>query len=125
MIIRNKLYLAGITTAFLCFLTIGCDKDLLDKFINKGKDVVASDSLNLKINMIVIKDCTGSYLRDTSGKFDFQVCNIERLAGYENGTKVEAYFERLKECKSKDTLIVCKMFHENEGWIEVKDIKKY
>ena len=124
MKIINKSTLLLFTIGFLSVLFISCDKDLLEKFLKKNNDGLDSSTVNLKLNMIVIKDCTGSYLRDTSGKFDFHVCNIDKLIGFENGAKVEAYFERLKECTAQDSLIVCKMFHENQGWVEIKDIKK-
>lgn len=66
-------------------------------------------------SMTVIKDCTGSYLRFNAK--DYQVCNIEIVADFENGAKVEASFEKIDECENN--WIVCYMLHENEGWINV------
>ncbi|RLD43551.1 MAG: hypothetical protein DRI86_09740 [Bacteroidetes bacterium] len=72
------------------------------------------------VEVTVIKDCTGSYLR-YEGK-DFQICNIETVKNIQNETVIKASFKKVKECKS-DTLAVCMMYHENEGWIEVAEIK--
>ena len=73
-------------------------------------------------NTIVVKDCTGTYLR-LDGK-DYHVCNPENLSVYADGSIVKASFTKLKEynCSSKDA-IVCMMYHENEGWIQVNKIK--
>ncbi len=72
--------------------------------------------------VIVIKDCTGTYLR-VSGR-DYQVCNPEVVA-YPNGTTVNATFRFIKECHgSASTAIVCMMFHQDYGWVEVDKISK-
>ena len=72
--------------------------------------------------MTVIKDCTGTYLR-LDGK-DYRVCNIDKTSSFTEGTKVTATYKKIKNCigLAKD-VIVCKMLHANEGWIEVEKIK--
>lgn len=72
--------------------------------------------------MIVIRDCTGTYLR-MDGK-DYRVCNLEKVTAFADGAEVDASFKRLGECNgSANDQIVCMMYHEHEGWIEVKQIK--
>lgn len=69
--------------------------------------------------MTVIKDCTGSYLRYNDK--DYHICNIENVDIYNNGTKVTASFKKIKECSRID--VVCRMYHANEGLINVIKIK--
>jgi len=73
------------------------------------------------VEVTVIKDCTGSYFR-YEGK-DFHICNIETVKDIKNETVIKASFKKAQKCNA-DTLAVCMMYHENEGWIEVTDIKK-
>lgn len=76
----------------------------------------------VRFNAIVVKDCTGTYLQ--IDKKDYHVCNPEIAEAIDNGTKVFAIFGMLKECTgSAAGAIVCDMYHPNEGWIEVKQIK--
>lgn len=70
--------------------------------------------------MQVIRDCTGTYLR--MNKKDYHVCNVEKLAAFADGQTIRASFKKISEC-SKQPEIVCMMFHENEGWVEVKKVK--
>lgn len=72
-------------------------------------------------NMEVIKDCTGSYLRD-NGK-DYKVCNIEMLENYESGQDVTVAYAHLSSCEALDTVIVCELYHPYEGWIKIKEIE--
>jgi len=69
----------------------------------------------------VVRDCTGIYLR-MDGK-DYRVCNTEKVDQLANGTVVSASFNKLKQCNgtARDA-IVCMMYHENAGWIEVTKI---
>jgi hypothetical protein len=69
--------------------------------------------------MTVIKDCTGSYLR-IDGK-DYNVCNYAMLEPFPNNATVTASYKRISGCTNDR--IVCMMFHENEGWIEVVAIR--
>jgi hypothetical protein len=73
-------------------------------------------------SMIVVKDCTGTYLR--FGEKDYHICNLEKISSYADGTKVIATFKKIKECKgSANEVVVCNMLHKNEGWVEVLEIK--
>jgi hypothetical protein len=75
-----------------------------------------------KVNMTVVRDCTGTYLQK-DGK-DYQVCNLEKVKNFDDGTKVTASYKRLKERKGSGIdQIVCLMYHQSEGWIEVTAIK--
>lgn len=68
--------------------------------------------------MIVIKDCTGSYLQ-WHGK-DYRICNMESVDNYSSGTKVTATFKKIKECHgSANEKFFCAMAHAHEGWVEV------
>jgi len=73
------------------------------------------------VEVTVIKDCTGSYLR-YEGK-DFHICNIETVENIQSETVIKASFKKVEKCNT-DTLAVCMMYHENEGWIEITEIKK-
>ncbi|PCJ28861.1 MAG: hypothetical protein COA97_00555 [Flavobacteriales bacterium] len=70
-------------------------------------------------NMTVIKDCTGSYLRFNDK--DYQVCNIEVVENFDNGTEVKASFKKIDKCENNWG--GCNMLHQNEGWINVRNIK--
>ena len=63
-------------------------------------------------NMIVVKDCTGSYLR-FNGK-DYHICNIETVENYDNGTEVKASFKIIDNCIDSNE-VVCEILHKNEG----------
>ncbi len=67
---------------------------------------------------VIIKDCTGTYLR-IKGK-DYHVCNYEIAAGYASGTEVTATFKKINECNDPS---LCLIAHQNEGWIEVEEIR--
>ena len=71
--------------------------------------------------MTVLKDCSGTYLR-TDGK-DFHVCNQEKLSSFSSGTNVTATFKTLQNCKALEEKFVCMLYHQNEGWIEVCNLK--
>jgi len=73
--------------------------------------------------MTVERDCTGTYLR-LNGK-DYHVCNLEKVSEFPDGVSVKAAFERIDICtgSAMDDAIVCDMLHQNEGWIEVKNIR--
>ncbi len=94
--------LASIVLFSVSLLFIACDK-------TKG------------IQAEVIRDCTGTYLR-IAGK-DYHVCNTPKTASIAHGTMVIAAYTRSESC-SRNEEIDCYMLHANEGWIEVKQIKK-
>ncbi len=74
-------------------------------------------------NAKVVRDCTGTYLQISSK--DYHVCNIEKTNSYKDDETVKATFSSVGECKgSAANQAVCLMYHENEGWIEVKSIKR-
>lgn len=73
--------------------------------------------------MTVVRDCTGTYLRH-EGK-DYLVCNLEKLAPYEDGAFVMANFRKISECdEPNNDVVVCYMYHPNEGWINVEYVRK-
>src|SRR5688572_4973653 len=69
----------------------------------------------------VVRDCTGVYLR--WNEKDYHVCNTEKLAPYADGTAVNARFRKANDCPEESDKIVCMMYHENEGWIEITAIE--
>ena len=71
--------------------------------------------------MTVAKDYTGIYLRFNNN--DYHVCNTEKLTSFQNGDTVIATFKKIKDCTgSEKGKIICMMYHENEGWIEIEKI---
>jgi hypothetical protein len=70
------------------------------------------------VEATIVRDCTGTYLRFDSK--DYRVCNHDKLASYPDGKKLVVSFKKVNQCNgSAADEIVCYMFHENEGWIEV------
>lgn len=68
--------------------------------------------------VIVVKDCTGSYL-EVNGK-DFGVCNIERLERYADRDAIHAKFILLNECTAAAVRVpVCEIYHSHEGRIQI------
>ncbi len=73
-------------------------------------------------SVTVIKDCTGTYLRDNNK--DYQVCNISSVASFNDGDVVSASYYQTSSCSdTSQYVIVCMMYHENEGYIYVTSIK--
>jgi hypothetical protein len=79
---------------------------------------ISCSKMNNK-NVTVIKDCTGSYLRFNDE--DYQICNIEIVANYDNGSKVESSFKKIDNCELN--YVVCLMAHKSEGLINVTKIE--
>lgn len=73
-----------------------------------------------KVEATVVKDCTGSYLRMNNK--DYQVCNVDVLSDYESNSKIEVNYKSISTCDWGDQ-IICEMYHENEGLIEITGIK--
>ncbi|HTN16950.1 MAG TPA: hypothetical protein VL092_04655 [Chitinophagaceae bacterium] len=71
--------------------------------------------------MTVVKDCTGSYLR--SGGKDYHICNESKVASFADGTTVTASYKKVSDCKEQEGKVICMMYHENEGWIEITGIR--
>lgn len=70
-------------------------------------------------SVTVIKDCTGTYLRYKGN--DYHVCNTEATDAFADGKQAIATFKKIKSCSREVT--VCAMVHQNEGWVEVKEIR--
>ncbi len=71
--------------------------------------------------MEVVRDCTGTYLRDNGS--DFYVCNEEILSSYSTGDKVKVQYDVLTECFGLIEQPVCLLYHEFEDKIEIIKIK--
>ena len=69
--------------------------------------------------MEVIKDCTGTYLRKNNK--DFKVCNKEVLDEFDENVTVTVTYIKLEDCNEEGFL--CELYHEYEGFIEVKEIE--
>ena len=72
------------------------------------------------LEAIVIRDCTGTYLR--VDKLDYAVCNLSSLTSYEDGSSVRVSFTRLSECSPN--AIACMMLHPNEGYVKVTGVTR-
>lgn len=71
----------------------------------------------------LVRDCTGTYIRYQEK--DYQVCNFELLNDVASDNNITAEFYQSDDCDNpafKD-MIVCAMYHENEGWIKIKSFK--
>ena len=69
----------------------------------------------------LVRDCTGTYLR--FNEKDYKVCNLNKVSDYSDGQMVTASFRKSDQCTDKSQPdMVCMMYHENEGWIQVTDI---
>ena len=72
--------------------------------------------------MIVVHDCTGSYLRFNDK--EYRVCNLESVNDFEHETIVKASFNKIDTCTgSAIDVIVCTMLHKNDGWVNVTEIE--
>lgn len=69
----------------------------------------------------VVRDCTGTYLRINSN--DYLVCNSGVLKDYQEGSKVKANYSKTTYCPEKEGQIVCMMYHENKGMINIHKIE--
>jgi len=70
--------------------------------------------------MTIIKDCTGTYLRDNSR--DYYVCNTDLLDNYSAGDKVKVSYSELEECFGVLEAVTCEMAHLYNGKIEITEI---
>ena len=69
---------------------------------------------------ILIKDCTGAYLRINNQ--DFYITNYEIVDNIETNTYINANFKNKKESEQK-FIAICMMHHETAGVIEITKIK--
>ena len=83
--------------------------------------IILSCSDDIEGEMIVKKDCTGSYLRFNDK--DYHICNFEIVDDFEDGTEVKASFTEIGSCSAYDNMFVCDMLHLNEGWIKITKIE--
>ena len=73
-------------------------------------------------NAIVVRDCTGTYLRVTDK--DYRVCNLDKVASFPDGAEVTAKFKTIDgdDCDALHDFW-CAMFHASEGMIKIEKIK--
>lgn len=71
----------------------------------------------------VVRDCTGTYIR--YHEKDYQVCNFEILKDIEDGKLITAELYRMDGCDNPafNDMIVCMMYHENEGWVRISSVR--
>ena len=97
----------------------GCKKDSFEK-----KNQFAAD-LNRRettYNMKVIIDCSGTYLQDVKTNRDYHVCNAELIKPFNHGKLVNVTYKKIASCRVLDSVVVCMLYHENDGWIEIVKI---
>ena len=80
--------------------------------------VISSCSSIKNTEVTVVRDCTGTYVR--SNEKDYHVCNLDVVKDVADGATVKLDFKKVSACPAMDSTIVCMMYHENEGWVEVK-----
>lgn len=74
--------------------------------------------------MIVIRDCTGTYLR-INGK-DNPVCNYKIISNFDDGTTISATYKKVGNSKCEDRNNPhCTMVHPGElgEWVEIIKVK--
>lgn len=82
--------------------------------------VIAACGTKSNTEMEVIRDCTGTYLRNNDK--DYHVCNVTTLEDKSEGEMVVVSYTHLEQC-TEGPDIVCELYHKNEGWIEVTAVK--
>ncbi|MEO7049078.1 MAG: hypothetical protein ABI091_27485 [Ferruginibacter sp.] len=76
---------------------------------------------DLTTNGIIIKDCTGTYLR--LNEKDYKVCNLEKVSSFQSDTNVRVTFKQLKNCEgTANSTPICYLLHQYVAWIEIEDI---
>jgi len=73
-----------------------------------------------KVEAIVIKDCTGAYLRMNNK--DYLICNDDTIEKYNNEEIIYVTYKIISDCDWSER-VVCEMYHEKEGLIEITGIK--
>ena len=74
-----------------------------------------------KNSALIIKDCTGSYI--SKNHTHYLICNDGMVSNIENGTTVSVTYKIIENCDTP-VLDPCKMYHKNEGIIELIKINK-
>ena len=82
---------------------------------------LSSCNKTIKRSAIVIKDCTGSYVKRNNA--DYLICNNEVVANIEHGTEVYITYKNIKGFKNSDE-VACDMYHKTKGIIELIKIEK-
>ena len=72
-----------------------------------------------KTNALLIKDCTGSYLR--IGEKDYLISNNTIVENIETNTELDVSYNEVDEIESNE--FVCLMYHEYKGIVEITKIK--
>jgi hypothetical protein len=70
----------------------------------------------------ITRDCTGTYVRIQDK--DYLVCNSNSVAEYNEGEKVKVSYKMVTDCPEKEGLMVCMMYHQNEGMVRILKVKK-
>jgi len=70
-------------------------------------------------NAIVIKDCTGTYLRIDED--DFLVCNFDELKDIDSGIEINVEFRKKDDCNFGGP--ICMLYHPYEGAVKVIDFE--
>lgn len=66
------------------------------------------------------RDCTGTYLRVDNK--EYKVCNSGMITAYQDNAIVKAKYKRLSSCGTLEEPI-CQMVHQNDGWVEVLEVR--
>lgn len=98
----NKLLL-GI---FACTL-ISCNAKIVHDRLQTGK---------------IVRDCTGTYIKLDNNE-DYLVCNDDLLKDKEIGEKITFIYDKIDKCSKNNGKIMCMMYHENKGTIQIKSIQ--
>ena len=75
------------------------------------------------VEATVVRDCTGAYIR--VAERDYLVCNKNAIESFNEGDKVRVRFCQIDKCPELDSIVTCLMFHQNEGLIRLKRIRKF
>lgn len=86
-----------------------------------GSVVIESCKKDRWVDAVVLRDCTGTYLR--IGELDYKVCNLGKVEAISNRTNVSVRIEKIDACDCNQGVIVCEMLHLHNGWLYVQEIK--
>ncbi len=71
-----------------------------------------------KQTAIVIKNCTGSYLRFQEN--DFKICNPEIIESQQEGEVITVKLRYIDQCTDD---YACNLHYPFEGWVEILEIE--
>jgi hypothetical protein len=92
-------------------------KDLNILFVFALLVIFSSCGKRMEENAIVVKDCTGTYLRIS--EHDYLVCNPEELEQINSETEITAEYREKDDCNFEGP--VCMLYHPYEGAVKVID----